>query len=129
MIRAETIFAGDYVEAEINIFDYAVPGTVFKIIDRSIPGQPTSAIGWLIDAKTGAISGSQAYPLPHDKISHMPRRKLARIIEQQLVPLNRQKKDLDRSIELIEARVRNIENTSSREEEEVTFLRSFLSFV
>ena len=123
------ISAGDYVEADMNIYEYAVPGTVFKIIDRAIPGQPTSAIAWLVDSKTGNVSGSQAYPLPHDKISLMPRNKLAAIIGNQLAPLKNQKKDLDRQIEMIESRVRNIENTSSREEEETTFLRACLDFI
>ena len=129
MIRPEALFTGDYVEAESNIFDYAVPGVVFKIIDRTIPGQATSALGWKVSPKTGEIEGSQAFPLPHDKIIPMSRFKLASLVEKQLIPLRRQEKDLKRQVEMIEARVRNIQNTVSREDEEVTFLRSFLSFV
>lgn len=129
MLRPQTISAGDYVEADGVIHDYAVLGTVFKIIDRHIPGQETNALGWLVDAKTGIVSGSQAYPLPHDKISVISRSKLASMISKQLAPLKRQQKDLDRQIEMIEARVRNIENTASREEEETTFLRACLNFI
>lgn len=129
MVSPSQLTTGDYVVATADIFDYATPGSVFKIIDKGIPGQEGSALGWKISLDTGAVEGGQAYPLPHEKIAHMARAKLASLMAKQLAPLKAERRGLDRQIELIESRIRNIENTASRDEEEVTFLRSFLSFV
>lgn len=129
MIDPTKVLTGDYVEATDNIFDYAVPGTVFKVIWHRIPGQEQQALGWMIDPKTGGVMGSQSYPLPHDKVSFMPRRKLADLIKSSLRPLEKQQRDMNRQIDLIQSRVRNIENTESREEEEVTLLRAAFNFI
>jgi hypothetical protein len=129
MIDPTKVLTGDYVEATDNIFDYAVPGTVFKVIWHRIPGQEQQALGWKIDPKTGGIMGTQSYPLPHDKVNFMPRRKLADLIKSSLRPLEKQQRDMNRQVDLIQSRVRNIENTESREEEEVTLLRATFNFI
>lgn len=129
MIRPEQIRVGDFVVADTNIHDFAVPGTIFRIVDRTIIGCPTSALGWMIDPETGERKPPHAYPLPHDKISAAPRKVLSDIMMKQVEPLIRRRNELNKKIQLIEDRARTIINASSRDEEETIYLRKVFHFL
>lgn len=129
MINVAKLITGEYVEATSNISDFAVPGTIFKIVWNRIPGDEQKALGWKISAKTGAVEGSESFPLPHDKIEYLNRKALAKLLKATLPDLEKKKSKVDKEIRLLESRIDALEETESSDQESELFLKKAFNFI
>ena len=117
MINADKCGLGDYVVADSDIHDYAKTGDVFRLISSKIPNEETSAVGWMLDQKTGVIREDQAYKLPQDKISLLSRSKLAGILKSALAKIEAKKRAADREYKVAKDRIDGLLKYDTKEEE------------
>lgn len=117
MIDPSKFGIGDYVVADADIHDYAKAGDMFRLIDSRIPGEETSAVGWMLDQKLGSLKTDQAYKLPHDKVSGVSRSKLAKILNAALDKISSKKKAVDREYDVAKSRIEGLLKYDSKEQE------------
>lgn len=117
MIDPSKFGIGDFVTADADIHDYANTGDIFRLIDSRIPGEETSAVGWMLDQKTGTLKTDQAYKLPHDKISSVSRSKLAKILSAALSKIESKKRAADHEYQVAKDRIEGLMKYESKEQE------------
>lgn len=117
MIDPSKVGLGDFVIAEGDIHDYAKTGDIFRLIDSRIPDEETSAVGWMLDQKTGRLKEDQAYKLPHDKIVLAPRKKLGEIFRVALSKIDAKKKAADVEYAVARRRIEGFMNFETKEAE------------
>lgn len=117
MIDPSKVGLGDFVIAESDIHDYAKTGDIFRLIDSRIPDEETSAVGWMLDQKTGRLKEDQAYKLPHDKIAPAPRKKLGEILRAALSKIDAKKRAADMEYLVARRRIEGFLNFETKEAE------------
>jgi len=129
MIDLKKVKTGEYVIVTAPFHDYGKVGTVFRIIDTNIPGEPSSAVGWMINKETGLVDGGgYSYKLPQDKVEIMPRKELAAILRKSLKKIQSKLDGVRKEYEVLHERIDFLESYTSREEEVNELLKSALSF-
>lgn len=129
MIDPKRVVAGDYVQVISAFHDYGKEGDIYRIIDSRIPGEETSALGWLIDQKTFIVNGSSAYKLPHDKIKMAPRKLLSTLVGKALAKVEAKKKAIDREYDVIKRRAMALDVFETKEQEIERVLESTFGFL
>lgn len=117
MIDPSKVGLGDFVIADADVSDYVKKGEVFRLIDSRIPGEETSAVGWMLDPTTGVLKEDQAYKLPHDKVSVVNRRALAELLRPGLRKIEAKRESAEREYRVAKSRIDGLLNYESKEEE------------
>jgi len=129
MIDLKSTRTGEYVVTTSVFHDYGKAGTIFRVISTEIPGEPTAAVGWMVDKDTGQVNTNQAYKIPCDKVEKLPRSALAGILKKSLKKLDLDVKKAQKARDVVEERVRNLESYYSQEQEFKDMLESVFGYI
>ncbi len=129
MINPDKLGVGDFVEVIEAFKDYVKVGQVYRLLDSRVPKEPTSAIGWLCNIDLGTVDVSQAFRLPHDKITALPRSKVAKLIEPILKEATKRKRDADREYNLVKSRLEGLMSHESKYDEANSLLNKTFYWV
>ena len=128
-VDLKKVKCGDYVVVSSVFHDYGKVGNVFRIIDSNIPGEPTAAVGYLIDLTSGLVTPPYSYKLPCDKVDLMSRKDLAALLRKTLKMKKKLVDQAEQEYSLLYKRIVNLESYYSHDRECEEMLGEMFSFM
>lgn len=128
-VDLKKLSCGDYVVVSSVFHDYGKIGNVFRIIDTKIPGEPTAAVGYLIDSTTGLVVPPYSYKLPCDKVDAMSRKELAELLKKTLRLKKKIVDQAEQDYSILYKRIVNLESYYSHDRECEEMLTEMFHFI